>query len=37
MITDEDFGDAPLMDRRRRDHERIDGVLAGRVSAEDAS
>jgi hypothetical protein len=24
------------MDRRRRDHERIDGVLASRVAAEDA-
>jgi len=35
VITDEDFTDARLMDRRRRDHERIDGVLAGRVAAED--
>jgi hypothetical protein len=25
-----------LIDRRRRDHERIDGVLSSRVSAEDA-
>jgi hypothetical protein len=35
VITDEDFADTRLMDRRRRDHERIDGVLAGRVAAED--
>jgi hypothetical protein len=35
VITDEDFDDAALMERRRRDHERIDGVLAGRVAAED--
>ena len=36
VISDDDFTDAALMDRRRRDHERIDGVLAGRVAAEDA-
>jgi hypothetical protein len=35
VITDEDFEDALLMERRRRDHERIDGVLAARVAAED--
>ena len=35
VITAEDFEDPGLMDRRRRDHERIDSVLAGRVSAED--
>ncbi len=35
VITDEDFEDPPLMERRRRDHERIDGVLASRVAAED--
>ncbi len=35
VISDEDFTDPPLMDRRRRDHERIDGVLAERVGAED--
>ena len=35
VITDDDFTDRSLMDRRRRDHERIDGVLAGRVAAED--
>jgi hypothetical protein len=35
VITDRDFADPVLMDRRRADHERIDGVLAGRVAAED--
>jgi hypothetical protein len=35
VISDDDFGDEVLMARRRRDHERIDGVLAGRVAAED--
>jgi hypothetical protein len=30
-----DFDDATLLQRRRRDHERIDGVLADRVGAED--
>jgi hypothetical protein len=35
VITDEDFADPALMARRHRDHERIDGVLAGRVAAED--
>jgi hypothetical protein len=35
VISPADFDDAALMDRRRRDHERIDGVLAERVSAED--
>ena len=35
VITDDDFADDRLMARRRRDHERIDGVLASRVSAED--
>jgi Family of unknown function (DUF5995) len=35
VIADEDFTDAGLMELRRRDHERIDGVLAGRVAAED--
>jgi len=35
VISDADFEDAGVMDRRRRDHERIDGVLAARVSAED--
>jgi len=36
VISDDDFGDPTLMASRRRDHERIDGVLAGRVAAEDA-
>jgi hypothetical protein len=35
VISDEDFLDPSLMDRRRRDHERIDGVLSERVAAED--
>jgi hypothetical protein len=35
VITDDDFADDRLMARRRRDHERIDGVLASRVAAED--
>ena len=35
VISDGDFADRLLMDRRRRDHERIDRVLASRVSAED--
>lgn len=36
VISDDEFTDPVLMDRRRRDHERIDDVLAGRVAAEDA-
>jgi hypothetical protein len=36
VISDDDFADPGLMASRRRDHERIDGVLAGRVAAEDA-
>ncbi|MFG1905145.1 DUF5995 family protein [Kribbella sp. NPDC048928] len=35
VISDDEFLDQQLMDRRRRDHERIDGVLAERVGAED--
>lgn len=35
VISDEDFTDPRLMDSRRRDHKRIDGVLAERVSDED--
>jgi hypothetical protein len=35
VISDEEFGDAAVLDRRRSDHERIDGVLSGRVAAED--
>jgi hypothetical protein len=36
VISDADFADPVLLDRRRRDHERIDAVLSARVSAEDA-
>ena len=32
-----EFADPGLLDRRRRDHERIDGVLAARVAAEDVA
>ena len=35
VITDADFDNPAVLDRRRRDHERIDGILAGRVGAED--
>jgi hypothetical protein len=35
VIGDDDFDNPAVMDRRRRDHERIDAVLAGRVAAED--
>lgn len=35
VISDEDFASADLLDRRRRDHELIDTVLAARVAAED--
>jgi hypothetical protein len=34
VISDQDFSDRLVMDRRRRDHERIDKVLASRVAAE---
>jgi len=37
VISDDEFADHRVMDRRRRDHERIDGVLAARVAAEDAA
>ena len=36
VISPRDFADPELIARRRRDHERIDTVLAGRVKAEDA-
>jgi hypothetical protein len=36
VISDDDFADPAVMSRRRRDHERIDGILASRVAAEDA-
>jgi hypothetical protein len=35
VITDEEFADPAVVARRARDHERIDGVLSGRVAAED--
>jgi hypothetical protein len=35
VIAVDEFDDTELLDRRRRDHERIDGVLASRVAAED--
>jgi hypothetical protein len=35
VISDEEFADPSVLARRRRDHERIDGVLASRVAAED--
>jgi len=36
VISPADFADPDLLAARRRDHERIDTVLAGRVKAEDA-
>ena len=35
VITDQDFHDRVLLESRRRDHERIDKILARRVTAED--
>jgi hypothetical protein len=35
VISETDFEDPVLMNRRRRDHERIDGVLSARVASED--
>jgi hypothetical protein len=35
VIAPDEFDDAVLLNRRRRDHERIDAVLASRVAAED--
>jgi hypothetical protein len=35
VISDDEFADPELVDKRRRDHERIDGILSGRVAAED--
>jgi Family of unknown function (DUF5995) len=35
VIGTEEFADSRLLDRRRRDHERLDTVLASRVRAED--
>src|SRR5690242_18679660 len=36
VISDDEFTDPVLVARRSRDHERIDGVLSGRVAAEDS-
>jgi hypothetical protein len=36
VMSDDDFADPDLIERRRRDHERIDRILSARVSAEDA-
>ena len=36
VISDDDFTDPVLMARRKRDHERIDAILASRVGKEDA-
>ncbi|MBK8460551.1 MAG: hypothetical protein IPL43_10530 [Micropruina sp.] len=35
VISDQEFADPDVVARRGRDHERIDGVLGGRVAAED--
>jgi hypothetical protein len=35
VISPDDFNDPELIDKRRRDHERIDKVLSARVGAED--
>jgi hypothetical protein len=35
VITDQEFDDPELVVRRASDHERIDGILAARVAAED--
>ncbi|NYG05771.1 hypothetical protein BJ986_000258 [Phycicoccus badiiscoriae] len=35
VISDAEFADPVVVARRARDHERIDGVLSGRVAAED--
>jgi Family of unknown function (DUF5995) len=35
VISDDEFADPAVLDRRRRDHERIDEVLSARVAAED--
>lgn len=35
VISDHEFADPEAVSRRGRDHERIDGVLSGRVAAED--
>jgi hypothetical protein len=35
VISNQDFQDREVIDRRRRDHERIDKILSARVTAED--
>lgn len=35
VISDDEFADRVLLERRRRDHERVDRILASRVTAED--
>ena len=35
VISNDDFADPALLDRRRRDHGRIDNILSSRVAAED--
>lgn len=35
VIDENDFDDPVLLDRRRRDHQRIDRIMASRVTAED--
>jgi hypothetical protein len=35
VITDQEFDDPALVERRSRDHERIDTILSSRVAAED--
>ncbi|MGZ6545028.1 MAG: DUF5995 family protein, partial [Actinomycetota bacterium] len=35
VITDHQFDDPALVERRSRDHERIDAILSSRVAAED--
>lgn len=37
VISDDEFTDSVLLDKRHRDHERIDAILGSRVSAEDQS
>jgi hypothetical protein len=36
VISPDDFGNPALLARRQRDHERIDAILSGRVSAENS-
>ena len=34
VISDAEFTDSAVLERRRRDHEHIDGILVSRVGAE---